>query len=63
MSNNFEDRLDRLIQTSWAERAHDAPKQIGKMKADHAHRGVLQSSATIHRLNEMLCRVSSDNYF
>ncbi len=56
MSYNFEDRLDRLIKTSWAERVHDAPKQIGKMKADHAHRNVLQSSMTIQRLNEILCR-------
>jgi len=56
MNKNFEDRLDRLIRTSWAKRVHDAPKQIGKMKAEHAHRGALHSSMTIQRLNEILCR-------
>ena len=56
MSSNFEDRIDRLIRISWAEREYDAPKQIGKMKADHSHRGVLHSSMTIQRLNEILGR-------
>ncbi|HME42305.1 MAG TPA: hypothetical protein VKF36_04395 [Syntrophorhabdales bacterium] len=56
MSNNFEDRLDRLVHTSWAERESDAPRQIGKVKADAAHRGALISSGTILMIDQILAR-------
>lgn len=56
MSNNFEDRLDRLVHASWAEREHDAPRQIGKVKTEAAHRGAFHSGGTILMINEILGR-------
>ncbi|MEX2493893.1 MAG: hypothetical protein WD425_19290 [Nitrospirales bacterium] len=56
MKKPFEDRLDRLLSASLPERRNEVQRQIGKMKSEHAARGVLQSSMTVQRINEILGR-------
>lgn len=56
MNNDFEDKLDRLIRTSWKSRENDAPKQIGQIKVQNAARGSFLSSGTVLQVDEILCR-------
>lgn len=56
MEKPFENRLDRLLSASLPERRKEVQRQIEKMKSEHNSRGVLQSSMTIQRINEILGR-------
>ena len=56
MEKPFENRLDRLLSASLPERRNEVQRQIVKMKSEHNARGVLQSSITVQRINEILGR-------
>ncbi len=56
MKQDYEDKLDRLIRSLWANREQDAPKQIAQMKASHHAHGIFPCSTTTVKLNEILSR-------
>jgi len=56
MPDQFEERLDRLVRTILPERRNEVSRQIGNVIAEHAARGVLHSSMTVLRINEILGR-------